>query len=136
MRKALLAVGLLLLSWGASAQVPQTGEVVHCNAAAQYAASTSGLTRIITGVAGKITYICGYNIHGGGAVNVGLSVGTGTNCATGTAAITPAFVLASGTDVSDSSSFHRGLGAAASTDVCVSSSGAVASQVVVYYGQY
>jgi hypothetical protein len=137
MRRLLLSLSLLLLTAGAQAQgINQPGEAILCNTTAQYAASTSGLTKVITGVTGKRTYICGFVIQGGGAVNVGLSTGTGTNCATGTAAITPAFVLASGTVVADTSPYFRGLGAAAATDVCVSSSGAVASQVLVYYGQY
>jgi hypothetical protein len=110
MRKSLLAIGLLLLSWGALAQpVNQPNSTVSCNAVAQYSAAAAALLRVVTGVAGKTIYICGYTIHGGGATNVGLSTGTGTNCATGTAALTPQYVLASGTDVTDSSPFFRGL---------------------------
>lgn len=137
MRKALLALGLLLLCGGAFAQpVNQPSAPTSCNAVAQYSASAAALLRVVTGVAGKTIYICGYTIHGGGATNVGLSTGTGTNCATGTAALTPQYVLASGTDVTDSSPFFRGLQVAPSTDLCVNSSAAAAAQVIIYYGQY
>jgi hypothetical protein len=137
MRKTLLTVGLLFLSWGASAQpVNQPNATISCNAVAQYSAAAAALLRVVTGVAGKTIYICGYTIHGGGATNVGLSTGTGTNCATGTAALTPQYVLASGTDVTDSSPFFRGLQVAPSVDLCVNSSAAAAAQVTIYYGQY
>lgn len=137
MRKALLALGLLLLSWGASAQpANQPTTTISCNAVATYSAAAAALLRVVTGVAGKIIYICGYTIHGGGATNVGLSTGTGTNCGTGTAALTPQYVLASGTDVTDSSPFFRGLQVPALTDLCVNSSAAAAAQVTIYYGQY
>jgi hypothetical protein len=137
MRRTLLVFGLLLLPWGALAQpVNQPNATVSCNAVAQYSAAAAALLRVVTGVAGKTIYICGYTIHGGGATNVGLSTGTGTNCATGTAALTPQYVLASGTDVTDSSPFFRGLQVPPSVDLCVNSSAAAAAQVTIYYGQY
>lgn len=137
MRKTLLALGLLLFCGGAMAQpVNQPSAVTSCNAVAQYSAAAAALLRVVTGVAGRTIYICGYTIHGGGATNVGLSTGTGTNCATGTAALTPQYVLASGTDVTDSSPFFRGLQVPPSVDLCVNSSAAAAAQVTIYYGQY
>jgi hypothetical protein len=129
-------VYLALCAAALAQPVNQPPSTISCNATAQYAASTSGLTKIITGVAGKVVYICGYTIHGGAAVNVGLSSGTGTNCATGTAALTPQYVLASGTDITDSSSLFRGLQVPAATDLCINSSGAAAATAIVYYGQY
>lgn len=131
-----VGVYLLLCAAAFAQPVNQPPSTISCNATAQYAASTSGLTKIVTGVAGKIVYICGYTIHGGAAVNVGLSTGTGTNCATGTAALTPQYVLASGTDVTDSSPWFRGLQVPAATDLCINSSGAAAATAIVYYGQY
>lgn len=136
MKRLLLALALLWAGIAQAQPVGQPSTVISCNATAQYSASAAALLRVVTGVANKITYICGYTIHGGGATNVGLSTGTGTNCATGTAALTPQYVLASGTDITDSSPYFRGLQVPALTDLCVNSSAAAAAQVIIYYGQY
>lgn len=136
MRKLFLAIGLLWAGLAQAQPVNQPSAMISCNATAQYSASAAALLKVVTGVANKIIYICGYTIHGGGATNVGLSIGTGTNCGTGTAALTPQYVLASGTDVTDSSPYFRGLQVPALTDLCVNSSAAAAAQVIIYYGQY
>lgn len=128
---ALAAVGAALLV----APAAKADGGIACDRAAIYDASTNGATKLITGATKTKVYICGFVMFGGGTANVSLKTGTGTNCGTGTAALTPAFNLVAQAKVDDQSAYWRGLVADIATDVCINTSAGVAVQAIVYYTQ-
>lgn len=108
---------------------------VDCRQSVVYDASTNGSTKLITGTSTTRVFICGYTIVAGGTATVKLVTGTGTNCATSEAAITPAYSLVAQSVVSDSSPAWRGLTAQPGLDVCLKTSAGVAVQAIVYFNQ-
>lgn len=109
---------------------------LYCSQNAQYDASTTGSTRFFTANATspRQVYICGYQINvGATATNVQLKSGTGTNCGTGTANITPNFVLPIAGRMDDASPAWRGLLVPAGQDICIVASGANAVQAIIFY---
>lgn len=142
MRKILTAVTLAVAMAGllighASAQGVSPNQMFGCNQSAFYDASTSGATKLVTGVAGKRTYVCGWNILAGGTVNVSLIYGTGGTCGAGTTAITPAFQFTAQTADIDHLPVYTGITPVpASNDLCLNASGGVAVQAIVYYTQF
>lgn len=146
MRKLLAGVPVVFgicLMWLAASLCPAQAQGVSpnqmfgCNQAKIYDASTSGATRLVVGVAGKGIYVCGWNFLAGGTVNVSLVYGTGTNCGTGTQAITPAFQFTAQTADVDHLPVYTGIPPVPpSNDLCINASGGVAVQAVVYYTQF
>lgn len=131
-RIILLALATWFLSFPAYAQ--QQG-AIYCSQNAQYDASTNGSTRIFTANATspRQVYICGYIINvGATATNVQLKYGTGTNCGTGTANITPNFVLPIAANIDDPSPVFRGLLVPAGQDICLVTSAGNPVQAIVY----
>lgn len=74
-------------------------------------------------------------INGGGTTTGKLVTGTGTNCATSQANLTPAFSLIAGSTVSAGSGLGYVVKAASGTAVCVTNS-AAAVNVLVSYTQF
>jgi len=150
------AIGIVLGSMALSAALAQQPVVVQtpttaggsggvqpsyqtlpgCNRSVVYDASTSGSTKLITGATGKSIYVCGFHMFSGGTVNVKLVYGTGTNCGTGTAGLTPAYQFTAQTGIVDSSPLWRGILAPAAKDLCINASGGVAMQALVFYNQF
>lgn len=130
-RIALAAIALLALLSPAFAQ----SGPVSCPSSAIYDASTNGATKLVTGLSTRNIYICGYQLFAGGTASVSLVTGTGTNCATSQAAVTPAYPLIAQTGVADQSPVFRGLAVGRSLDLCIKTSAGVAVQGVVYYSQ-
>lgn len=113
----------------------QVGQI-NCSQSAIYDASSTGPTQLITNTGLSQIYVCGFIITtGAGAANVKLESGTGAACATGNAALTPAFQLPANGRVEDNSSMWRGLRVAPARNVCINSSAAVAVQGVIYFTQ-
>lgn len=125
--------GLLLAGLGSGA----TGGVITsqtvCNSQAAVSLSAVGLTEIIPLIAGRTPRICHLSLSFQAAVDVQLSRGTGSNCATGTTAITGTYqdVLTLTLD------FANGpLQGAAGEAVCVNLGAAVTGGGVVVYANY
>ena len=131
-RSLVLAV---LFSTAAFAQTsPYPGQV--CNATAVYSASTSGLTQMVAAVANARVWVCSYRIVVGAvATNVGLSTGTGSNCGTNTAALTPLWVLLASGQLLVAEPFGNSMTTPPGNALCVNTSGANAVQVEVRYSQ-
>ena len=94
----------LLLPPGARAQPAIVGppNAIICNGAAQTAIGVSGQTQTVAGVAGRSIYICGWHVTNSGASGTfQLSYGTGSNCGTGNALVTPAFTVTSTAPATD-----------------------------------
>jgi hypothetical protein len=110
--------------------------VVACDSSALLTISTATTTQLVALVSGKSIYVCGLVMNGGGTTTAKLVYGTGTNCATGLTSLTPAFTLASGTNLV----FGSGLGYVAKTisgnALCVTNSAAATANVFVAYTQF
>lgn len=133
MKRLLAAAGLLLALL--SPAFGQSGPNIACPNAAIYDASTNGATKLVTGLSTRNIYICGFILFAGGTANVSLVTGTGTNCGTGQAALTPAFNMVAQSGVADQSDRFRGLAVGRSLDLCIKTSAGVAVQGIVYYSQ-
>lgn len=108
---------------------------LDCTQSTFYDASTSGATKLISGIATQRVFICGYTLVGGGTATVKFETGTGTNCATNETAITPAYTMVSGTVIPDNPGVFAGLVAGPALDFCIKTSAGVAIQALIYYKQ-
>jgi hypothetical protein len=110
--------------------------IVACDSSALLTVSTASTTQMVALVSGKSIYVCGIVINGGGATTAKLVNGAGTNCATGLTSLTPAFTLASGTNLA----FGGGLGYVTKTiagnALCVTNSASAAANVFIAYTQF
>src|SRR6185312_16908721 len=93
--------------------------VIACNSHAFYDASTSGATQLVALSGATNIRVCGYTLFSGGTANVKLVSGTGTNCGTGTASLTPAYQLTAQAGLVIKSPFWDGLAAGASNALCI-----------------
>lgn len=128
---------------GASATIQTIGSagattpasVKGCDQHTTYDASDTGSKTLISGVASKKVYLCGYILATGStAANLSLSSGTGTDCVTTSVNITPAYQLVANDRVGFSSPFWTGLATFTTADnLCIKSSAAVAHQVEVWF---
>jgi hypothetical protein len=132
MKHLIVAAGVLLALL--SPAIAQSGPV-SCPSSAIYDASTNGATKLVTGLSTRTITICGYQLFAGGTASVSLVSGTGTNCGSNQAAVTPAYPLVAQTGVADQSPVFRGLQVGRSLDLCIKTSAGVAVQGVVYYSQ-
>lgn len=132
----ILALALTLFALLIQPAPAQQIDPIYCAAAATYDASTNGSTRIITSPAdnARRTYICDISINiGATATNVQLKSGTGTNCGTNTANVTPNFVLPIAGQYQDMSGVWRGLVVPVNQDTCIVTSAGNPVQAIIYY---
>lgn len=135
----LLALALLLcLSPVYKAAAQGTTIQRTCGRSAFASPNTATTTQLVPSTtdryAGNEIFICGYTIvNPTTANNVSFVYGTGTNCGTGTTAITPAFTLGIGGILSDTSPIFRGLDVPAGQNLCVTTSSVGPAQVIVYF---
>ena len=112
------------------------GGRVACDSSAQLTMSTATTTQMVALASGKAIYICGFAINGGGTTTTKLVAGTGTNCATGTVMLTPAFSLGTATTVAMGGGLGYLTKAAAGNALCATNSAAVTANVFVAYTQF
>lgn len=105
---------------------------VYCSQSAFFD-GTGAPTKILTGVAGSRIFICGYDVSAAASTTLQLKTGTGANCATGLANLTPAWNLVAGIGNLGNANFMGTGPVPPLTDVCVASAGAV--QIMIYYTQ-
>jgi len=110
--------------------------IVACDSSANLTMTTATTTQMVALASGKSIYVCGFVVNGGGTTTTKLVYGTGTNCGTGTANITPPFNLGTGSTVS----LGTGLGSLAKTPLgnalCATNSAAANATVFVTYTQF
>jgi hypothetical protein len=111
-------------------------------ASAVYDASTSGATQLVALSSGKTIYVCGFQISTSQttAVSVKLVYGTGTNCGTGSTAMTPAYPLQAPSSTGPigmvlAPAHFFGVKTAASNALCISTNAAASVQALVWYVQ-
>jgi hypothetical protein len=110
---------------------------IICDNSAIYDASTTGSTQLVALSSGKVIYVCGFSFYvGGTATNVKLVYGTGTNCATGSTSMTPAYQIVANDGIVDNHTFGNSLKTAVSNALCINASAANAVQGTIYYTQF
>lgn len=131
MKKFALLLLALLLAGGAQAQ-PVGAPQLSCNRVFQVSQAAVALTRIVTAGTTSIS-LCGWAYNSGGATSTAqLKLGTGTNCGTGTADVTPAVSLGINGSYVDHVTFaFQSL--PVGTDLCLVTTGTGPAQVTVYY---
>jgi hypothetical protein len=106
-----------------------------CDLTAKYDASDTGSITLVTGVASRKIYICGYILGTGNtATTLKLREGSDANCATNGADLTPGFQLIANAQTGVNSAFWSGL--VTSTNgyyVCVNAGAANAHQAQIFY---
>jgi hypothetical protein len=110
--------------------------IVACDNSAALTMTTATTTQIVALQSGKNIYICGFVINGGGTTTARLVQGTGTNCGTGQANITPSFNLATGTVIAHGSGLGYVGKTAAGSALCATNSAAATSNIFVTYTQF
>ncbi|MSV35459.1 MAG: hypothetical protein EXQ47_07655 [Bryobacterales bacterium] len=110
--------------------------IVACDSSALLTVSTATTTQIVALAAAKSIYICSLTINGAGTTTGKLVNGTGTNCGTGQANLTPVFNLVAGSTVSAGSGLGYVVKGASGAAVCVTNSAAVAVNVLISYTQF
>lgn len=123
------------LTSGATGGLPAA--VTTCDSQAFLDMTTATTTEIVALTASQKVYVCYWLAESNGTTVMTLKRGTGTNCATGTASISPAWDLTAQVGFSGGS----GLGAifdnqTAGNALCVTSSAAVNLHVYVRYAKY
>ena len=129
-----LRYALLVLAGLFLAAQPGQAQII-CDKTAQYDTNTNGATKLITGTSTNTVYVCGYTIVSGGTVGVGFVTGTGTNCATDQAAITPVYSVVAQSIITESAASFRGLRAAPGIDLCIKTNAGTAVGAILYYAQ-
>lgn len=137
--KSLLIVCLLTVSAWAQQQLPVP---TMCNSSASLQMTTATTTQIVALASGAKIRICAYAIQGSTtatATTLKLVYGTGTNCATGTTALTPAWNMPA---TSTSLPFREGAGVGelfqtpVSNALCATSTAAGTVNIRVTYTQF
>ena len=90
-----LVLGALASSPVTPAHSQQAGaQQILCAKSLQFSLAATALTQIVAGNTGQAIHVCSVVMNAGAAAaTYQLSTGTGTNCGTGTVAMTPAFSL-------------------------------------------
>jgi hypothetical protein len=132
---ALLALALLfsIISEEASAQAIGP---IYCSQAFSYDSAAIQTLRGIIGISGSKAYICGFDATGGTGQSIQLVTGTGTNCGTNTQNLTPAFQAPAFISIGGGGQTWEGLGPVPPlVDVCIKTTAAVSTQVLLYFNQ-
>jgi hypothetical protein len=140
-RKLSYLLGCLLIALPVCAQqfAPQP---TVCSQSAVLQMTTATTTQMVALVAGESVRICSYAIQGSTtstATTLKLVYGTGTNCATGTTALTPAWNMPASSTALPSTHGH-GVGQLFQTPagdaLCATNSAAGTVNILVNYAQF
>jgi len=137
MKRFLAGLFGLLFSSLAWAQGPTgPGNNILCNQLAFQTASSSALLTLISGISGRVIYVCGWHVtnSAGAAQTFQLFTGTGTNCATASTALTPAYNVINSAPATDHVEFAS-ISLAPGNNLCIQSS-ANSLQPGVWFSQY
>lgn len=113
---------------------------VQCSANIIIPVGASGVTKVATGAVGKVIYICGWHqSNTGTSGNFQLSYGTGANCTTSNATLTPLMNVSSTAPSVDHIQYAQmqvptNSTAGANPDLCITVTTGVGG--LVYMGQY
>lgn len=130
-----LSVALFLFLASVSAALAQANgpSQIGCNQVFQVSQAATALTKIVTNISGKQISICGWALNAGAATATAqLEYGTGTNCGTGTTAISPVMSLGINGVLVDHIDYSP-LSLPRLNDLCLVTTGTGPMQVMIYY---
>lgn len=108
---------------------------VWCTQAVSYDSAAIQTLKVITGTTGDSVYICGWDSNNTATGTFQLVSGTGANCVTNQAVLTPVWTFpASGSFVVDGA-IWKGIKVDKNIDVCVKTTIAVGTQLQIHYNQ-
>lgn len=132
----LILGGVVCSAYFAPRTEAQVGRPIYCTASAYYDAADNGSVQLVAApsqITGAI-YVCSYAVMVGlNSANVGLTFGTGANCAVGNTKITPAWQLGANGGIAEVISNYSGLSLPIGKALCVTSSLGVSHQARVSY---
>lgn len=135
MKKLLLALGFVLslcVSVQSQPTVIGPANAILCNKTANFT-GTAAAAQIVAGVTGQIVAICGWSVTNTAAAGtVVFNTGTGSNCGTNTAAISPT-ISVSTNSVTDHSTFAS-QNVVAGNAICQTATATITG--VLYYSQF
>jgi hypothetical protein len=110
----------------------------YCNKSAVISGNTAVTTQLVALQASQIIRVCGFIAVSAGATTLQFNYGTGSNCGTGTTALTGVMTMASGTPLSlgDGGPMGEVFRTASANALCFVNSAAVQISGVVTYQQY
>lgn len=111
-------------------------KIIQASASAAISMSTATTTQIVALSSAKKIYVVAYDVIAGGTGNVTFVYGTGTNCGTGTTALTGAYPLVANAGLTKGGGLGPVLVVPASNALCVTSSAAVQMSGSVAYAQF
>ena len=128
----LVTIVALALSVCAPAHAQMTGPI-YCSQSASLDVA-AGTNRILIAGSSPI-FICGMDVSNSAAGTIQIKTGTGSNCGTGTANVTPAFSFVAGPSKFGWGNFV-GLGVGATgLDICMTTTGAANTQIEIYFAR-
>jgi len=131
----LVLIALLLWGWSLNEGEAQLGppNQVLCNQTATFTGTGAAAT-VITGVAGKTIFFCGWHVTNTAATGTfAISAGTTATCGSNTVAVTPTLSVTSTAPSSDHIEFAY-FSAAAGANVCVNATVTTVTGVL-YFSQ-
>lgn len=141
-RFELLAAGVALATAPAWAETIGPQNFVQCSQALVKAVGTATTVTLLTGVSGKIIYLCGWSMTNTGTAGTGsfqLTYGTATTCSANNAALTSVLNVSNTSPATDHVQFAQiqvpnNSSAGANPDLCLVVTSGVGG--LIYIGQY
>lgn len=123
-----LALGVLVPDRPALSQPAQCGRTSP-------GASAAATTLVITGQAGSVIHLCGWDVTASAASTFQIVTGTGATCGTNTVNITAAHVMTGQNTINTSAATPGRFSAPAGNSICVIVTGTGPVQWTIYYTQ-
>lgn len=128
-----LALGVLAVSLGPEAP-PALAQPAQCGRTAP-GASAAATTLVITGSAGGVIHLCGWDVSATAAATFQIITGTGATCGTNTVNVTAAHALTGSNVINSSGATPGRFSAPAGNSICVIVTGTGPVQWTIYYTQ-
>lgn len=140
MVQSVLRILLALALWAspAVAQLLPQGPpgLAYCTQTFQVTQGAVALTKIISNVPGKTIYVCGWDFDNQSAAQtIQFEYGTGTNCGSGTTALTQVFTVPANSFYVDHIPYAS-MAVPQGNDVCLVTTGTSTTAIILFYGQF
>ena len=110
--------------------------IIQAGASVPINISTAATTQLVAGASGKSIYVTAWDVIAAGTGNIALEYGTGSNCGTGTTALTGAYNLTAQTGISKGNGLGPVLVVPSGNALCAFTSAAVQMSGSVSYTQF
>lgn len=109
--------------------------LVSCTQSVSYDSAAAQTLKVITGTTGDSIYICGWASNNTATGTWQLVSGTGANCVTNQAVLTPVWTFPSALSFVVDGAFWKGIKVDKNLDVCVKTTQPVGTQLQLQYNQ-